>query len=121
MVFLRPVLSPAMRLRRLVRGIGLFRPVKLTWDVRRTVAHVCDALGWLPRTWQRRVRVGSASTSAHTPMLLMPNYSTSSLGPDWAWHCAPVDEWDGAVPRQYGNPPNCYEWDDDARRSNPSW
>jgi hypothetical protein len=43
------------------------------------------------------------------------------LGPDWAWHCAPLDEWDGAVPRQDGNPPNCYEWDRDARRWNPSW
>jgi hypothetical protein len=43
------------------------------------------------------------------------------LGLDWAWHCAPLDEWDGAVPRQDGNPPNCYEWDRDARRWNPSW
>jgi hypothetical protein len=21
-------------------------------------------------------------------------------GPDWSWHCAPLDEWDGTVPRQ---------------------
>jgi hypothetical protein len=21
-----------------------------------------------------------------------------SPGPDWLWHCAPVDEWDGTVP-----------------------
>ncbi|WP_202865983.1 hypothetical protein [Kribbella turkmenica] len=21
-------------------------------------------------------------------------------GPDWAWHCAPLDEWDGTVPHQ---------------------
>jgi hypothetical protein len=22
------------------------------------------------------------------------------LGPDWYWHCAPLDEWDGTVPRR---------------------
>jgi hypothetical protein len=24
------------------------------------------------------------------------------LGPDWAWHCAPLDEWDGTIPRWEG-------------------
>jgi hypothetical protein len=24
------------------------------------------------------------------------------LGPDWAWHCAPLDEWDGTIPRWDG-------------------
>jgi hypothetical protein len=43
------------------------------------------------------------------------------LGPDWAWHCAPLDEWDGKVPRDDANPPNRYEWDNDARRWIPSW
>jgi hypothetical protein len=21
------------------------------------------------------------------------------LGPDWSWHCAPLDEWDGEIAR----------------------
>jgi Mycothiol maleylpyruvate isomerase N-terminal domain len=25
--------------------------------------------------------------------------SRKRLGPDWVWHCAPLDEWDGAGPR----------------------
>lgn len=41
-------------------------------------------------------------------------------GPDWSWHCAPLDEWDGTVPRQDANPPSHYEWDHDARRWRPS-
>jgi hypothetical protein len=190
----------------------------LTWDVRRTVAHVCDALGWyaahLAAQSPRRLRFdfrahsdtsnaelldvldaatatltavaraappgarayhnyGMADISGFLAMgcdeilvhcwdavwglgeefapppeladpvlrrlfpwaptnespwqaLLWANGRTDlpgkeRLGPDWAWHCAPLDEWDGAVPRQDGNPPNCYEWDHDARRWNPSW
>ena len=26
-------------------------------------------------------------------------------GSDWVWHCAPVDEWDGTIPRWNGSPP----------------
>jgi hypothetical protein len=33
------------------------------------------------------------------------------LGPDWAWHCAPLDEWDGTVPLDDANPANRYERD----------
>jgi hypothetical protein len=218
MIFLRPPLSPTRRSRRLLRGIGQFRPV--TSPGMSAEPWHTFAMPWagMPRTWQRRVRVGSASTSAHTPMLPMPelldvlkaatatltavaraappgarayhNYGMADisgflamgcdeilvhcwdavrglgeefappaeladrvlrrlfpwaptnespwqallwangrtdlpgkerLGPDWARHCAPLDEWDGAVPRQDGNPPNCYEWDHNARRWNPSW
>ncbi|MGH2394304.1 MAG: hypothetical protein ACRDGH_12575 [Candidatus Limnocylindria bacterium] len=43
------------------------------------------------------------------------------LGPDWVWHCAPLDEWDGTVPRQQANPPSRYEWDHAAHRWSPSW
>jgi hypothetical protein len=42
-------------------------------------------------------------------------------GPDWLWHCAPLHEWDGTVPRQQSNPPRRYEWDRDSRRWRPSW
>ncbi|MGH9248141.1 MAG: maleylpyruvate isomerase N-terminal domain-containing protein [Acidimicrobiales bacterium] len=41
------------------------------------------------------------------------------LGPDWVWHCAPLEEWDGTVPRRNANPPSRYEWDRDARRWRP--
>ncbi|HWH31102.1 MAG TPA: DinB family protein [Egibacteraceae bacterium] len=27
------------------------------------------------------------------------------LGPDWWWHCAPLDEWDGSGPRRRSEPP----------------
>jgi len=26
------------------------------------------------------------------------------LGEDWAWHCAPLDDWDGTIPRWTGTP-----------------
>jgi hypothetical protein len=60
------------------------------------------------------------------PTLLWANGRTElpdkeRLGPDWAWHCAPLVEWDGTVPRDDANPPNRYEWDNDARRWIPSW
>lgn len=42
-------------------------------------------------------------------------------GPDWVWHCAPLDEWDGTVPRQDANPPTSYEWDRHAGRWRPHW
>jgi hypothetical protein len=35
----------------------------------------------------------------------------SRLGPDWLWHCAPLDEWDGAIPRWDGSAPGHFEWD----------
>jgi hypothetical protein len=41
-------------------------------------------------------------------------------GPDWLWHCAPLEEWDGTV-QQAANPPTSFEWDDDARRWRPHW
>jgi len=40
-------------------------------------------------------------------------------GPDWIWHCAPLDEWDGTVPREDANPPSRYEWDEGSRRWTP--
>jgi hypothetical protein len=49
----------------------------LSWDVAEPSHTFATPLAGTPRTWQRRVRVGCASTSAHTPMLPMPNYSTS--------------------------------------------
>jgi uncharacterized protein (TIGR03083 family) len=185
----------------------------LDWDVRRTIAHVCDALGWyaahLALQTPRRLRVdfrphadasndqlldileaaaatlaavaraapqdarayhyhGMADTSGFLAMgcdetlvhgwdavrglgqefappaglaervlrrlfpwapinespwqaLLWANGRIdlprkARLAPDWAGHCAPLDEWDGAVPRDDANPPNHYEWDNDARR-----
>lgn len=42
-------------------------------------------------------------------------------GPDWAWHCAPLDEWNGTVPRSDSNPPRRYRWEKGARRWNPVW
>lgn len=42
-------------------------------------------------------------------------------GPDWAWHCAPLDEWDGTIPRQNATPPTSFEWDDDGGRWRPHW
>jgi len=33
-------------------------------------------------------------------------------GPDWAWHCAPLDEWDGTVPLSDSNPPRRYRWEE---------
>jgi hypothetical protein len=46
--------------------------------------------------------------------------SHERLGPDWVWHCAPLDEWDGTVPNEDANPPDRYEWDQDARQWNPA-
>ena len=43
------------------------------------------------------------------------------LGPDWVWHCAPLDEWDGTVPHEAANPPSRYEWVDGGRRWSPRW
>ena len=43
------------------------------------------------------------------------------LGPDWVWHCAPPDEWDGTVPHEAANPPSRYEWVDRGRRWSPRW
>jgi len=40
-------------------------------------------------------------------------------GPDWAWHCAPLDEWDGTVPRRDANPPSRYEWGGQGGRWSP--
>lgn len=42
------------------------------------------------------------------------------IGPDWAWHCAPLDEWNGTMPRQAADPPNRYEWDETTRRWRPT-
>jgi hypothetical protein len=41
-------------------------------------------------------------------------------GPDWMWHCAPLDEWDGTVPREDADPPSQYEWDEDSLRWRPA-
>jgi hypothetical protein len=93
----------------------------LTWDARRTVAHACDALGWyaahLAMQSPRRLRF---DFRPHTDVS-NAEVLAERLGPNWAWHCAPLDEWDGAVPHQDANPPNRYEWDVDVRRSKPSW
>ena len=35
----------------------------------------------------------------------------SRLGPEWRWHCAPLDEWDGAIPSWDGSAPGRFEWD----------
>ena len=40
-------------------------------------------------------------------------------GSDWAWHCAPVDEWDGTIPRWNGSPPERFGWDAEAGRWRP--
>ena len=190
----------------------------LTWDVRRTIAHVCDALGWyaahlaaqsprrlrfdfrahsdasnaelldvfqaaaatltavaiaappdvrayhnygmadisgflamgcdeiLVHFWDavrglgeefappaeladrvlRRLFPWAPTNAAPWPALLWANGridlpGRERLGPDWAWHCSPRDEWDGAIPHDDANPPNYYDWDHDARRWNPSW
>jgi hypothetical protein len=42
------------------------------------------------------------------------------LRPDWQWHCAPVSEWDGTVPRRNGSPPTRFRWDEGARRWRPA-
>jgi hypothetical protein len=46
--------------------------------------------------------------------------SQERLGPNWVWYCAPLDEWDGTVTSDDSNPPDRYEWDQDARRWNPA-
>jgi len=35
---------------------------------------------------------------------------------EWAWHCAPLDEWDGTVPHYDDNTPSGYAWDQVAGR-----
>jgi hypothetical protein len=40
---------------------------------------------------------------------------------DWMWHCAPLDEWDGSIPRREEPPPNRFEWDDDGFMWHPVW
>jgi hypothetical protein len=42
-------------------------------------------------------------------------------GPDWIWHCAPLEEWDGTVPRQDSHPPTRFEWDEGAGRWTAHW
>ena len=46
--------------------------------------------------WPREAELWDALLWAHGRTEL-PGYP--SLGADWLWHCAPVDEWDGTVPR----------------------
>ena len=41
-------------------------------------------------------------------------------GSDWVWHCAPVDEWDGTIPRWNGSPPERFGWDAEVGRWLPA-
>ena len=68
----------------------------------------CRLLPWAP------------SNESPWQTLLWPNVPTDldgqeRLGPDWAWHCAPLDEVGWHVPRDDANPPKAYERDKDAR------
>jgi hypothetical protein len=42
-------------------------------------------------------------------------------GPDWAWHCAPLGEWDGTIPHRLERPPSRFHWDEDAHQWSPVW
>jgi hypothetical protein len=42
-------------------------------------------------------------------------------GPDWTWHCAPLDEWDGTIPLGDEKRPTRFQWDEDARRWIAVW
>lgn len=33
------------------------------------------------------------------------------LDADWEWHCAPLREWDGSIPRRSRPPPSQFRWD----------
>ncbi len=40
-------------------------------------------------------------------------------GADWVWHCTPLDEWDGTVPRPDQKPPTEFKWDERQHRWRP--
>jgi hypothetical protein len=189
----------------------------LEWDVRTTIAHVCDAVGWyaahLAAESRRRLRfdfavhrdasnielldvlgaaaatlalvataagpnargfhnAGMADTSGfiamacdeilvhcwdsaygfgsdfappvklaeHTLRRLFPWAPTSGqpwatllwangriglperprLSGDWVWHCPPLDEWDGTVPRWDGDTATRFEWNENTARWHPA-
>ena len=103
-------------------------------DVSGFVAMGCDevlvhgwdasgASGWAsswPRTWRPACSgacsPGRRPTWHRGPRCCGPTDVSISrppprLGPDWVWHCAPLDEWDGTIPTWNGSSPGRFDWD----------
>jgi hypothetical protein len=96
-----------------------------TWDAVRGFEAELVPPAELAKRVLRRLFPLAPSTDPPWKALLWANGradlpSRMRLGPDWAWHCATLDEWDGRIPRQDANPPSRYEWDADADRWRPS-
>lgn len=113
-------------------------------DVTGFVAMGCDEIlvhGWdavrgftgdfappahLVRPVLRRLFPWAPAEAPPWPALLWANGRVDLPGlrrrpdPDWAWHCAPLDEWDGAVPRSTAVPPDRFVWNDAIRRWDPA-
>jgi hypothetical protein len=95
------------------------------WDAVRGLGDELTPPADLAERVLRRLFPWTPTDETPWPTLLWANGraelpSRERLGPDWAWHCAPLDVWDGTVPRQDANPPSHYEYDHDARRWMPS-
>ena len=63
-----------------------------------------DTPGWATLLWAS----GRRALEAHP-----------APGDDWEWHCAPLDEWDGTVPKAPMELPRAWRFDDSRRRWQP--
>jgi hypothetical protein len=80
------------------------------WDAVRGLGEEFAPPAALAERVLRRLFRWAPTSESPWPALLWANERADlpgreRLGPDWAWHCAPLDEWDGAVPREDTNPP----------------
>ncbi|MGH3717063.1 MAG: hypothetical protein ACRDT4_26920 [Micromonosporaceae bacterium] len=94
------------------------------WDAARGLGAEFDAPPALAERTVRRLFPWAPTGVPPWPALLWANGRLDLPGrprpaTDWVWHCAPLREWDGTVPR-WTTPPSRYEWDDPTRRWRPA-
>lgn len=95
-----------------------------TWDCMRGLGGDFDPPPELAERTLRRLFPWAPPSNSPWSTLLWANGRVDLPGtrrpsPDWVWHCAPLDEWDGTVPRVQSDPPSQYRWDSRTRRWRP--